>query len=534
MMSFKLKLMAMATCLLSAWSANATVYYVAPAGSNTNTGTIDSPFATVEPAQSLVVPGDTVYFRGGTYQVQESQMMRQYSVFAQMNYFKVCGTAGKYINYWAYPGEQPVFDFSNVKPAGLRVAGFYIEKAIQYLHFKGLEVTGVQVTITDHTESYCFYSYGDNNIFEGLSLHDNQGTGLRHRRGGGNLFLNCDAYRNHDYTSEDGTGGNTDGFGCHPDAGGTGNIFRGCRSWFNSDDGFDLLGAAEPVIFDHCFAFYNGYDSSFNSLADGNGFKAGGYGTTAFASLPAVIPHHTVRFCVAVGNKQAGFYTNHHLAGDTLINNTAYNNRYNYKLLMRKAVTEADYLTDVDGYDVYMRNNLGYNAKTEELANIDKNACNLSHNYWDGSVTVTADDFKSLDESLLTIARNADYSLPDTDFLQLVDGSDLIDAGTAIPGFSYQSTAPDLGAFEASNSGTPTGFGELTTKAAIWVYPNPVSVELHASADVERMELYNLKGTKILSTVGSSLNVSACHSGVYLVRLLLNDGRSILSKCVKQ
>ena len=65
-------------------------------------------------------------------------------------------------------------------------------------------MTGMQVTITTHTESYCIYSWGDNNIFENISMYDNLSTALRHRRGGNNLFLNCDAYRNHDTVSQAG------------------------------------------------------------------------------------------------------------------------------------------------------------------------------------------------------------------------------------------------------------------------------------------------------------------------------------------
>ena len=35
-------------------------------------------------------------------------------------------------------------------------------------------------------------------------------------RGSNNLVLNCDAYNNYDPVSENGTGGNVDGFGGHP------------------------------------------------------------------------------------------------------------------------------------------------------------------------------------------------------------------------------------------------------------------------------------------------------------------------------
>ncbi|MCK4323741.1 MAG: right-handed parallel beta-helix repeat-containing protein, partial [Armatimonadetes bacterium] len=43
------------------------IYYVDPGGDDSNPGTVDQPWATVEYAYSTVTPGDTVYFREGTY-----------------------------------------------------------------------------------------------------------------------------------------------------------------------------------------------------------------------------------------------------------------------------------------------------------------------------------------------------------------------------------------------------------------------------------------------------------------------------------
>ena len=177
--------------------------YVAPDGNDSNSGTIDQPLESIQKAQELVNPGDTVFIRGGTYQIREDQISRVVSnLFACISYLDKSGTEGNTIKYWAYPGETPVFDFSNVKPANQRVAGIYIVGS--YIHIKGLEMTGIQVTITTHTESYCIYSRGNYNIFEQISMHDNVGTGLRHYNGGHNLFLNCDSYRNWDNVSEDG------------------------------------------------------------------------------------------------------------------------------------------------------------------------------------------------------------------------------------------------------------------------------------------------------------------------------------------
>ncbi len=51
----------------------------------------------------------------------------------------------------------------------------------------------------------------------------------------------------------------------------------------------------------------------------------------------------------------------------------------------------------------------------------------------------------TLDFTANTGVRKADGSLPDSTFLHLVGGSDLIDAGVDV-GLSYNGAAPDLGA----------------------------------------------------------------------------------------
>ena len=48
-------------------SLSATNYFVATNGNDSNSGTIDKPFATLGKAQSKVMAGDTVYIRQGTY-----------------------------------------------------------------------------------------------------------------------------------------------------------------------------------------------------------------------------------------------------------------------------------------------------------------------------------------------------------------------------------------------------------------------------------------------------------------------------------
>ncbi|GAA5484625.1 hypothetical protein Hsar01_03871 [Haloferula sargassicola] len=157
------------------------------------------------------------------------------------------------------------------------------------------------MNITTHTQSICFENLGSHNVFERLVMRDNQAIGMRIAGGRDNLVLNCDAFRNWDFTSEDGTGRNVDGFGCHY-AIGPGNVFRGCRAWFNSDDGFDCISAASAVTFDHCQAFDNGDSRTFQGLGDGNGFKAGGCDGSAVAGKGARSDGKTLDWAFVAGS----------------------------------------------------------------------------------------------------------------------------------------------------------------------------------------------------------------------------------------
>ncbi|WP_026712418.1 right-handed parallel beta-helix repeat-containing protein [Flavobacterium daejeonense] len=420
-------------------------FYVAPSGKDSNDGSFDYPVETIQKAQELANSGDTVFIRGGKYVMREDQISQQKRIWA---YVTLLGKDG--ISYLAYKNEKPLFDYTNVKPQGKRVIAFLV--SANRIHLKGLEITGVQVTIKTHTQSECFEVQGSNNTLEQLDMHDNMAIGVYMLSGSNNLILNCDAHDNWDSVSEGGKGGNTDGFGCHLQKGSVNNVFRGCRAWFNSDDGFDLISNAEPVLIENCWAFYNGYSKGFVGRADGNGFKAGGYGKGKRPYQDIVenytpIPRNTIRFCLAVRNKQSGFYANHHLEGNFWYNNTAYKNRRNYNMVNCLALNPTDFGTDGPGWNHKLINNLGFNALSEELTDIDTSRCVLKNNSFNLNFKVNVSDFESIDEDFLISPRQADGSLPETKFLKLKPTSKLIDAGIDI-GFPFLGKAPDLGCFE--------------------------------------------------------------------------------------
>lgn len=417
-------------------SALAATYYVAPTGGNDgNDGTMASPWATFARAQTVAVAGDTVYFRGGTFRFTTgtSTCTSGTAIIAGVDVSK-SGSSGRPIQYGAYPGEKPIFDFSGIKD-GCRVIGFNVTAS--WVHLKGFEIRGVPQNNNLNHESWGVYVRGSNNVFELLDIHHIMGAGLFIKDGSNNLVLNCDAHDNYDERTSNGAGESADGFGCHVPANRPGNVFRGCRAWWNTDDGFDLIHAYSVCTIESSWAWYNGYlPGTMTPSKNGNGFKMGGYGLEPADFPTGDTPRHVVRKSLAVQNRMAGFYSNHHTGPIVYENNTAANNGTNFNLLG----------IDRNGNDTHvgiLRNNVAFPASLSNNSGVDD-----ATNSWSLSgVTVSAGDFQSTSIVGLDGPRQADGSLPFLASFRLANGSDLIDKGADV-GLPFRGAAPDLGAFE--------------------------------------------------------------------------------------
>jgi hypothetical protein len=398
------------TGLLAGSSGRAATYWVAPYGSDANAGTTsNAPFATPHKAvTAALAPGDTIYIRGGTY---------SFNTRISPGSSKV-GAAGNPIKFWAYPGELPVFDFDPMPESSDK--GLDIRR--NYWHVKGIEVKNAP-------DSGIFVG-GLGVIIEGCIIHDCDNDGLvigsSSLRGTNALILNCDSYRNYQV----GSGGNNgDGFAAKVGTG-SGNVFKNCRAWDNADDGWDFYDNTNSVTLEGCWAFRNGYDLwgvGAGWTGNGNGFKLGGEGTPA---------EHLLTNSIAFGNRSKGFDQNNGDAGQTMVNCTSYHNG---------AANFSFYETPSKGPRLYhlLINCVSFGGGA--LTNLAANTVALS-NSWQIAST-TAADFASLDTSVATNARAADYSLPTNNLFRLVAGSDLIDRGLNV-GLPFQGSAPDLGAFE--------------------------------------------------------------------------------------
>jgi hypothetical protein len=452
--------------LLAARDAWATEYYVAPTGSDSNPGTQASPWGTLQKGADTAVAGDTVWIRGGTYKITTPK-----NSGAGIELSPSGTSDTNRIKYWAYAGETPLFDFSNLQIAnGAYTFGIVIGGS--WVHLKGIEECCVPMNTKANNG---FANNGSNNILELLNAHNNQGSGIQVGSGSGNLALNCDSHDNFDpgSTNGGGAGEDADGFGVHGGSGTVGTTIRGCRAWWNSDDGYDFLSDESPVTIENSWAMGAGY-SNYGTGAggNGNGFKVGSSKTGI---------RHTVMNCVAWKNKANGFYANHSSGGNTWYNNTSFQNGTQYNMLASTWSEPNGGGTRTDGVILtgtkvhIMRNNIGFPNKNEYITGY---GVDTAFNTWDLNITPAAKDFLSITDPSVSGTgqaiettspafgpRQADGSLPNVDFLKLAAGSAMIDKGTDVQ-LPFVGAAPDLGAYEFGATGGSGGGGSTGTAGA--------------------------------------------------------------------
>jgi hypothetical protein len=396
------------TTTITTAATSGRAYYVATNGSNSNSGTITAPFATIQKAHDVAVAGDIIYVRGGTY-----------SPTSQIDLSR-SGSSSMRINLWAYPGEIPIISGSR-QPNNTHV--FYM-KNTSWWHIKGLEIkNGAAGGIRIEGAS-------NNNILEKNNIHHNgrasssDGKGLAVFGSSANtLVLNNDSHHNRDLNGDDADG-------IQISTTGSGTVLRGNRVWRNSDDGFDFFNVADNstqgvVLMENNWAWENGYDDNLRPLGNGAGFKLGG----RRAGTSGTSGGHTVRKNLSWHNKYVGFTENSSSKPLMLYNNTAYNNPYNYGFWAANNNMSV------------LKNNISLGALGGATA------VNDTYNSWNLPVTVNSVDFSSMSDTCARGPRQANGALPDCGFFKLIAGSDLIDKGTPV-GLPYRGAAPDLGEFE--------------------------------------------------------------------------------------
>jgi parallel beta-helix repeat protein len=108
-------------------------FYVAPAGNDSNPGTEEKPWRSIQKAANTAVPGSTVFIKEGVYK--------------EKVIISVSGNAAQgYITFRAFPGQRVVIDGSGVRKRRNTFGDniIYIQNK-NYIRIMGFEITGAAV-----------------------------------------------------------------------------------------------------------------------------------------------------------------------------------------------------------------------------------------------------------------------------------------------------------------------------------------------------------------------------------------------------
>lgn len=478
--------------IISYTDAKAQVYYVAsetstPPGKDSNPGTKEAPWATVYKAFMEANPGDTIYYRDGIYMFN--------STYCDFNSRGINnGTASEPIHHFNYPGESPIFDYSLAIPRDNNNYGIYLHNA-QHLEWKGITLRNV-FEVDTSVSAIAFSMLDCKNIrLVNMTVHNIGGRGFKSHNSDSIIYYNCDAYNICDTLNYiTGPGNRGTGFGATSDNYTVGKtiIYKGCRAWMCSDQGFSSTNEG-LVIMDSCWSWKHGLRYFWPEGPPG--WKGETYGTGSgikFGFEDTEYPLRLVSNCIAAYCQYIGFHDN---AANKIkseqhyINNLSYNNgAWGYM---------AWNSIDKYGKKITFHNNIGYNNGSGSL--YDMVECITSNNSWDtdGIIVVDDNDFVSLDTSELRLPRKEDGSLPYINFGKLSPSSDLIDAGIDI-GNGYNGEAPDLGPFERLKDSDGNFYPHVVitspSSGETFTAPGPINIEINTSdpdGNVSKVEFFD-------------------------------------------
>ena len=265
--------------------------YVSPEGTFLGDGTSEKPYD-IDTAVGLIAPGQTIVLKEGVYK-------RTAPIEIELGND---GTPEAYKTIKSEDGKSAVLDFGGESQGVIHTGNYWRISGIDFRH------SGDNLK--------CYHLGGSHNIIENCVFHDNGDLGLQISRTYGtedrslwpsyNLISNCEAYNNCDPSKI-----NADGFGAKLTVG-EGNVFKGCKSHHNVDDGWDLYtkvnsGAIGAVRLENCVAYKNGIKLN----EDGTEAEYGGGGNNGFKlGGENVGVKHMLVNCEAYGNLHNGITTN--------------------------------------------------------------------------------------------------------------------------------------------------------------------------------------------------------------------------------
>lgn len=374
-------------------------YYVSTAGSNSNSGSLNAPWRTLEYAVTVARASDTIIMRGGTYFMNE--------VLIDRNKGRG-GAPGQYLTIKNFSGEQPVLKYSSRR---LIIWADYVR------------VEGLHLEMPWRCDAFG----------EGIQIVNNTFTGPQPRYGaietGG-----TDVLIEGNYIEYDDNGGNTQDHGIYVHAGERvtvrNNTVIGSKGY--GIHVYDEFKSADPAVWAANPFNMKDYLIEGNYVASSQS-RSGIIVAKGRGSAYIFLENLTIQNNVLDGNTDFGIYLREG-KNVNIFNNTFYRNG-----------GEGVYI-NTNASDVTLKNNIFDAIGVNHITNVspDPNIV-LSTNLYEATPRLWGVN------ELTPIIGNPGFLDPKNGNFNLAPTSPAIDKGQNV-GLPYTGLAPDLGAYEFNSS----------------------------------------------------------------------------------
>ncbi len=526
----------------------ANTYYVSTSGNNSNSGTLNNPWKTIDYGQSQLVAGDILYVRGGTY--------------VETVYISNSGTAANPIVISAYQNEQPIIDGQTTLPdknwrALLTLKGSYI-------HVTGFEIKNSNITGTYLGGWGIEFDGGIHNKVSFMKIHDCWEQGIIAKADYATVE-DCEVYlsalSNIEHLISSGWA-NGISFAREESNGITDHgIIRRCVVYNNHGEGIDAF-IANNILIEDCISYDNWtmniyvndatnclvqrnivYNSPNSTFPRRDNMPPNGIFLTEEVSNGTSIPHS---------------------ANNTIINNFLYNadlSAFNWTLIevagldnviiANNTIINGDLNVGSNDYNfAHINSQIKNNIITGSGSSVPQGAgLTFSNNNWPSTPTDFAagtDDI--IGDPILALSGSTSAGALTGDYFKLLSNSPTIQAGSALSEVTYdffnntRNNAPDIGGHEFSST-LDVDQEDLDKKAAISVFPNPnngiftLSIENDFYGEIT-IGIYNATGEFIYNVIlyktsdvlRTELNIERLATGIYYIKATSKMGSLHLTK----
>jgi len=499
-------------------------WYVSTEGSDSNDGSEDSPFLTIQHGIDVATEGDTVLVAEGTY--YESISYRDKNIVVGSMFLTTQDTS--YIASTIIEGGQggSVVRFMSNQDSTCVLTGFTIKSVEGSFNRSGIYCTNSSptmkyLTVTENTNSG-IYLWESNPIMKNLVVTGNTSPW----RGGGIWCHNSDPTMSN-LTVTENTGFDGGGIACissNPtmtnmtvsnniaDCEGGGIFFMNCIINMSN---MTISGNSANTFYGGGIYIWGGSHTMTNMTISGNSAEDYGSGGIHISGGSLTMTNMTITENTGYSYSSGVYFDGNSL---TIINTVIANNIGSYGIRIGSGTPTIEYSNFYNNGEGNFWN-VGDLIGINTMVNANGDSCDMY--------------FNIQEDPLFTNPTNEDFTLQ--------SNSPCIDAGIDV-GLPYLGSAPDMGAYEYEGTNSVEPIDPIPTDFVLKpAYPNPFNPTTTISFDIPHeshviLTVYDLMGRELETLVNTiqpignhqiTWDASNYSSGVYLVQLISEEYRSV-------